>query len=876
MEGMNCLDAGSNFEEHESSSTHSWFRKRSLTAGDASWDESSHHRQMESGGCQYYKFFDGDLERLTSVLANFDISMNEHTSDYVRLGFDLDNKEDHHSFNPTNLGISLQKIVKDVVLKSSGVFLPECYNKYIDKSLFSDPMTLLAMNSGNPKRSMHIVFPFVYVLKEDLGFAFDKIIDKINIEQRALFDRNATLRGFRMPLQDKLTLDGTKCGRPFQPLFVLQHAADDREALEAIFKRRDFFVALASLRIPKIFGKQYRTIFKRHQMVSTLHLREPDILSIKEEFLPQKIFAIHEQSNTRAVCEDRIVEYLNKFFAFVVNENKYIFFKHQTLYVNGVPMKMKKFRYFTSGAVRDGMLSYHLEFESGEGKKPLEKSVYQIYNNHPGRRVFTDVVFSPKGPVGENHLNLFRGFGFDSNECEQFCDFALDGFDLNNVLQHIHDIWCGSNLVIFSYVMKWFAAPLQSPGRKLRTMLLIQGLQGTGKGIVLELLRGIYGEYSLFCTNLDDVLGKFNSSIFGKILCIFDEFKLRKQNRDASHFERLKDFVTEDTLNLRRLYSETEEQNQFCNFVAISNNDNVGLFNEGRDRRIVYISLERKIQDSRFFKRFANWVHDPRGLKSFYWYLTTQVDLSGWNETDKPITDYEQRISVLSVPTIGRFLFSFTEIYDDAEFCMLCGTGWPNGEYKIKYTDFYNWFCRWCHMEGEGRTDRKCYFESVVRQVTGLNCEEINGLKYCVLPKFEEFRKLLLAHFPALQERNQNSFPHVFAQQEFPTKRTETTEHNSQPMRKIMRSESMQRLSQSPCMDNSSDDSDSQELGTRVRMGSSSDDDVDDQILQSFAYNRTGNVPEPDSPSQESDTQEAEPIVWNCTNFVEVEADEDD
>ena len=48
---------------------------------------------------------------------------------------------------------------------------------------------------------------------------------------------------------------------------------------------------------------------------------------------------------------------------------------------------------------------------------------------------------------------------------------------------------------LFQWVLRWLAYPIQHPGAKMQTTIVVHGPQGTGKNMFFEVIMGIYGRY---------------------------------------------------------------------------------------------------------------------------------------------------------------------------------------------------------------------------------------------------------------------------------------------------------------------------------------------------------------------------------------------
>ena len=104
------------------------------------------------------------------------------------------------------------------------------------------------------------------------------------------------------------------------------------------------------------------------------------------------------------------------------------------------------------------------------------KGLVRIWQEHPGRRVVAQehVLFDPamKGDP-ETTVNLFRGWPIKPKQGE--CGQILD------LLEYL----CNENDDVVRWILKWAAYPLQNPGAKMRTAIIMHGPEGTGKNYIL-------------------------------------------------------------------------------------------------------------------------------------------------------------------------------------------------------------------------------------------------------------------------------------------------------------------------------------------------------------------------------------------------------
>ena len=148
------------------------------------------------------------------------------------------------------------------------------------------------------------------------------------------------------------------------------------------------------------------------------------------------------------------------------------------------------------------------------------------------------------------------------------------------------------------YFLDWLAAPLQSlhAGRgSMRTLssVVLHGVQGTGKGWLTEILRVIYGDYLLVIGqgNLEDA---FDPSRMTKLLFLVANEVTSVTNRDEATMNRLKAWVTEEHIPIRRMHAAADEARVHFNMLFTSNADRPVRL-EASDRRYSVWVQDRKL-----------------------------------------------------------------------------------------------------------------------------------------------------------------------------------------------------------------------------------------------------------------------------------------
>jgi hypothetical protein len=94
------------------------------------------------------------------------------------------------------------------------------------------------------------------------------------------------------------------------------------------------------------------------------------------------------------------------------------------------------------------------------------------------------------------------------------------------ILAHIHDVLASGVENHFKYIVDWMAFLVQHPTRRTQTLILFQGQQGTGKGLIWDFLREHVLGHKV-CTQSanakNDLFDRFSNGFLHKRLVQLDE-----------------------------------------------------------------------------------------------------------------------------------------------------------------------------------------------------------------------------------------------------------------------------------------------------------------------------------------------------------------
>jgi len=215
-----------------------------------------------------------------------------------------------------------------------------------------------------------------------------------------------------------------------------------------------------------------------------------------------------------------------------------------------------------------------------------------------------DIVFSPGG-CDPNQINIFDKRKMLKPDSSKSC---------TRLLEHLWNM-CGKDLAMAEFLLGWLAWPLQHPGAKMATAIVVHGKQGTGKNLFFEAYAQIFGPYATVLDQ-DTLESNFNGWASGKMFVIADEV-ISNANK-ANVRNKLKSMITGTTININRKGIEAREEANHMNMVFLSN-ALIPLLLENDDRRYCVIRFD-DLYDPQYYKNLADEIK-AGGVQGLYNFL---------------------------------------------------------------------------------------------------------------------------------------------------------------------------------------------------------------------------------------------------------------
>jgi hypothetical protein len=320
------------------------------------------------------------------------------------------------------------------------------------------------------------------------------------------------------------------------------------------------------------------------------------------------------------------------------------------------------------------------------GKDPVNMWLYS-----DGRRMVTRdrVVFDPSEEAQlPDYVNLYYGMPMepdDSKSCAR-------------ILELLHYL-CNEEDAIFEWVLRWIAYPLQHPGAKMETAVVMHSEEGSGKNLFWEAVRSLYGMYASVITQ-NELESQFNTWASRKLFMIANEVVSRSELRE--HKGRLKNYITERELQINEKLLPLRTEENHINFVFLSN-ETQPLALDRTDRRYLVLWTP-PAQAPEVYAKVKSEILNG-GAAALYAHLLT-LDLGDFNEHTKPIlTEAKRNLIEISKPPPELF-------YDAWSRALL-----PVPYHSAAAADVYRAFIKWCAINGEKHPPSQTKFGGAMRRL---------------------------------------------------------------------------------------------------------------------------------------------------------------
>ena len=231
----------------------------------------------------------------------------------------------------------------------------------------------------------------------------------------------------------------------------------------------------------------------------------------------------------------------------------------------------------------------------GEKKngKPILRNPADIWLTDPDRRQYIHgIAFDPSGKERPGIYNLWQNFAFAPKEGSW-----------QKMQDHLRTVMCASNEKHYRYLRKWLARMVQFPAQQGEVAIVLRGLEGTGKSVLGDAMRRIFGQHGFAISNPVHLVGKFNAHLRDCIVLFADEAFFPN---DGHHVGVLKALITQPYLTIEAKGENIVLSPNFVHLIMASNAGWVVPASLEARRFFILDVLATHIGDRPYFKALWN------------------------------------------------------------------------------------------------------------------------------------------------------------------------------------------------------------------------------------------------------------------------------
>ena len=197
--------------------------------------------------------------------------------------------------------------------------------------------------------------------------------------------------------------------------------------------------------------------------------------------------------------------------------------------------------------------------------------------------------------------------------------------DASLFIKLVEHLFSGAEPESMKWFLRWCAYPLQYPGTKLFSSVVIHGIRhGTGKSLVGYTMGRIYGKNFTEISQMD-LHNSFNEWAEGKQFVMGDDVTGSNKRGDADFLKKL---ITQRELRVNGKYIPTYVVPDCINYFFTANHPD-SFFLEDDDRRFFVHEVQVGPLPEEFYMEYDLWV-DTGGSSAVFHYLLN-LDLGDFN-----------------------------------------------------------------------------------------------------------------------------------------------------------------------------------------------------------------------------------------------------
>jgi len=202
-----------------------------------------------------------------------------------------------------------------------------------------------------------------------------------------------------------------------------------------------------------------------------------------------------------------------------------------------------------------------------------------------------------------------------------------------------------------NYFINWLSA-IANTLEKNRTAIILKGIQGTGKGLLSELIiQHLFNFDNCITIGNDTLMSRFNEELENILFVFANEIKGNFKDGNTS-FEKLKMWITDKEILIEGKNLKPKKIQNFFNLMIFSNND-TPLQIQPSDRRYTAITTKNfKIDDVVGVEKMDNFMTNIKKERKAFLLDLIKFDYSNYKASQVLENDDKTAIVEASIPKI--------------------------------------------------------------------------------------------------------------------------------------------------------------------------------------------------------------------------------
>ncbi|UZW62743.1 DUF5906 domain-containing protein [Lysobacter enzymogenes] len=306
----------------------------------------------------------------------------------------------------------------------------------------------------------------------------------------------------------------------------------------------------------------------------------------------------------------------------------------------------------------------------------IRPELFKAWMEHADRDIVrtTEVGFDPAGEDPSVTCNLWGGWPTEPKAGK--CDRVLE------LLQYLCSEERNSR-ALSQWVLRWCAYPIQHPGAKMKSTVVVHGGQGAGKNLFFEAIMAIYGQYGSILDQ-NALVDKHNDWASRKLFLIADEVVAQAHRYEQKNL--LKVLVTGQRIRINPKHIAAYDEANHVNLVFLSN-ESMPVVLEEDDRRHCVIWTPPK-RGPAYYKAIMDELANG-GVAALHDYLL-HLDLGDFHPGSLP-PDTEAKRDLIKLAQDSPV--DFVDALHTLDIC-------PLKPMPGLTQDWYRVYCGWCTEQG--------------------------------------------------------------------------------------------------------------------------------------------------------------------------------